>query len=162
MDLRLWGKTASGAHCEQRLGMEAKDYYMGQSIAALYEGKWQWKYPIDEQLIRIIDSKISDQVRKYKNELKRGQKILLVQNEQLALSLEEEIDEEYDETELRKLPKALSMACENNENYKRFVFLKQQGLDYDEIGKQMGCTKDELYQIRENISKRAKRILKSL
>src|SRR4051812_5729098 len=91
MNLRLQGKTASGAHCQQRLGMEAKDYYMGEAIKSIYEGTWDWKYdqyPIDEQLIRIIDSMISEQVRKYKVEVKRGKKTELIANDQLALSLE--------------------------------------------------------------------------
>jgi DNA-directed RNA polymerase specialized sigma24 family protein len=165
MGLKLKGKTASGAHCQQRLGMDATDYYMGEAIKGLYGGIWEWKYKqysIDEQLIRIIDSMISEQVRKYKVEMKKGKITQLVANDQLALSLEEAVEEEYDETELQKFSEALNMACENNEKYKRLVELKQQNLNYADISKMMECTKDELYQMMENISKRANRILKSL
>ncbi|GAA4749347.1 hypothetical protein GCM10023229_32450 [Flavisolibacter ginsenosidimutans] len=165
MDTKLWGKTASGAHCEQRLGMDAKDYYLGKAIKALYEGTWEWKYeefPIDEQLIRIINSMISEQVRKYKIEVKKGKKTVLVENEQLALSLDEEVDKEYDESQLQKLSTALTMACEGNEQYQALVKFKKQGLSYNEISTEMNCDKEELYRMIENIGKRAKRILKSL
>ena len=165
MHTKLWGKTASGAHCEQRLGMDAKDFYMGRAIKALYEGTWEWKYEefhIDEQLVRIINSMISEQVRKYKVEIKKGKKTVLVENEQLALALGEEVDEEYDESQLQKLSTALTMACDGNEQYKILVKLKKQGLDYNEISKEMGCDTEKLYRMMENIGKRAKKILKSL
>jgi DNA-directed RNA polymerase specialized sigma24 family protein len=163
--LKLLGKTKSGAHSDQRLSMPAKDFYMKSAITALYQGKWEWKddkYLIDEQLIRIINSMISEQVRKYKVELSHGNKTILVKEEQLTLHLENEITDEYDEEYLEKLSKALTMACENNPKYQMLISLKRQDLSYSDICKQMGCTKNEAYQMMENVSKRANKILKSL
>lgn len=163
--LRVGGRTFSGAHCEQRLGMSAVDYYMGESIKALWAGVWEWQHErctFDEQLIKVIDSKISEEVRKYKVERKRGLQTQLVETNQLALSLEQEIDEEYAEADLQKFSRALELACQDNEEYQRFVYLKHQGLNYEEICKQMGCTKKEAYRLRDSLAKKANRILKSL
>jgi hypothetical protein len=165
INMKLAGKTASGAHSGQRLGMEAPDFYFVNAVNAIYSITWEWKYEkfsIDEQLIRIINSMISEQVRKYKREIEQGKKTVLIGNDQLALQLEDELDEQYDESYLIKLSNALIMACENNEKFKNFIHLKQKGFDYSDICNEMNCTRDEAYQIMETIARRARKILKSL
>ena len=67
--LRLFQKCATGAHSEKNLGMKPFDFYFGSAIDKVYTGVWDWKFEqfsIQDQLIRIIDSMISEVVRKYK------------------------------------------------------------------------------------------------
>lgn len=162
--LKLRGKINAGAHSSQRLGMEAIDFYTGEAIKKLYDGTWEWKhetYTLDEQLIRIMDSMISEQVRKYKSEINKNKKTILVEQHQLALALTEEADEEYDEAYLNRYKAALATACEGNEKYQKLVCLYKKGLGYDEIANGLGCTKPEVYRLMENLGKRAKRQLSS-
>jgi hypothetical protein len=161
--VRLYRKTSFGAHCAQRLGMDAIDYYTGNAVKALYDGIWEWKYKkysLEEQLIRIIDSMISEEVRKYKIEALKNNKTILKENSELVAENEDSFDAEdceFDHSEL--LNQAIDAACENNTKYTRFIQLKKQGLDYDEISKEIGCSKNETYQMMETISRRAKKIL---
>jgi DNA-directed RNA polymerase specialized sigma24 family protein len=162
--LKLRGKMNAGAHSSQRLGMEAIDFYTGEAIKKLYDGTWEWKcetYTLEEQLIRIMDSMISEQVRKYKSEISRNKKTTLVEQHQLALALADEVDEEYDEAYLNRCQAALEAACEGNEKYQKLVCLYKEGLAYREIANIMGCTKPEIYRLMENLGKRAKRQLSS-
>ena len=88
LKLKLYGKIDKGAHCESRLGIHAFDFYTGQALTSLFEGKWNWdfgKFTIEEQLIRIIDSMISEQVRKYRLEVKNGgNPITYMDNQQIT------------------------------------------------------------------------------
>lgn len=63
-------RTKSGAHGEKNLGMEAIDYYVGESVRRLYEPNgWDWKYEkftLAQQLMRIANKLISDKVADYK------------------------------------------------------------------------------------------------
>ncbi len=66
----LIDRTKNGAHGEKNLGMNAIDYYVGESIKKLYDPNgWDWKfekYSLTEQLIRIANKLISDKVKSYK------------------------------------------------------------------------------------------------
>lgn len=63
-------RTKSGAHGEKNLGMNAIDYYVGESIKRLYDPNgWDWKFEkftLAEQLMRIANKLISDKVADYK------------------------------------------------------------------------------------------------
>ncbi len=163
INIKLGDKTRIGAHCQQRLGMKANDFYLKNALLAIYEGIWSWdpeRFTITEQLIRIINSMISEEVRKYKVEVKRGRKTILMEPEQLFLALEENDDEDYDEDNLDKLTAALFQACESNEKYKTFLELKKKELSYKEIADEMKCTISEAYQLMETISRRSRKLSK--
>lgn len=167
VDLRLQNKTLSGAHCEQRLGMPAHDYYVGNAIKALYELRWEWKYEqydISTQLIRIIDSMISAEVRKFKSERKRNIQLpLLVENDELAYEINAN-EEDYDPIEEayhNQCAQALHSSCEDKTEYQHFLKLKLAGKNCNEISEIMGITVDAVYQMMETIARRAKKILKT-
>ena len=66
----LIDRTKTGAHGEKNLGMNAIDYYVGESIKRLYDPNgWDWKFEkltLAEQLMRIANKLISDKVSDYK------------------------------------------------------------------------------------------------
>jgi DNA-directed RNA polymerase specialized sigma24 family protein len=166
VDLMLGSKTKYGAHCEQRLGMSAHEYYVGNAILAIYQQIWEWqfeKYDLAEQLIRIINSRISNEVRKYKSEIKHDkQQPLLIETHVFEQVIGYEVeDPPSNEEYLQKCTEALTKACDNNERYAAFVQLKLKGNSYEEIATKLNCTKEEAYRLMENIGKKAKRILKS-
>ena len=63
-------RTKSGVHCEKNLGEEAVAYYVSGAILALYKPDgWDWKFKersLTDQLKRIANKLISDEVIKYK------------------------------------------------------------------------------------------------
>lgn len=162
---RLFGKTNSGAHSSQRLGLCAEDYYMGNAINAIYSGTWEWKYDlysITEQLVRVINSMISEEVRKFKVELKTGEAILPVDLSSDDYLFTGVSDVEYDESELKRMSDAVAAACVDNPESKTLIELKKQGYSYQEIGHMTGYSVNELYRQMEKIGKKANRILKVL
>lgn len=164
--LKIKGKVIYGAHSEKRLGMPAEDYYTTEAIKALYETNgWRWqydKYSIEEQVIRIIDSKISNEVEKYKVEKKRHQSPFVTGLEDIGTAIEDIPNEEVESSNLERYTKVLAFACDGNEADKKFIELRKEGLNYDEISKEMSCSIEKLYQRMENISRRAHRKLESI
>src|SRR5688572_6923204 len=63
-------RTRTGAHGEKNLGINAIDYYVGESIKRLYSPNgWDWKFEkltLAEQLMRIANKLMSDKVDEYK------------------------------------------------------------------------------------------------
>lgn len=63
-------RTKSGAHGEKNLGMNAIDYYVGESFKRLYDPNgWDWKFEkftLEQQLMRIANKLISGKVDEYK------------------------------------------------------------------------------------------------
>ena len=154
-----------GAHSDSRLGLNTYDFYFGEAVTAVYKGRWEWKYndyTLSEQLIRIMDSMISEQVRKFKIENTKT-KVTLFPQEQLTMALEEAAAEDSDMRELyEKCEQALSDACVDNQKFAQFIDLKKKGVSYDDICAKMNCSKNEAYQMLETISRRANKILVTL
>ena len=164
--IKLYKKTTSGAHCAQTLGVEPADYYFDKALISLYDGTWKWqfeKYSLAEQLIRIIDSMISEQVRKYKVNITK-EKVVLVENEKLANNLDDWISDDDAESDERfmKMNTAIQEAIKDNEKYKEFIYLKTEGFSYNEMCEYFLCDVKDIYQMRETIARRAIKILKSL
>lgn len=65
-------RTKSGAHSEPILGVDPVMYYVNESLKRIYDPNgWDWKFEertLTEQLCRIANKLISDQVKRYKKE----------------------------------------------------------------------------------------------
>jgi DNA-directed RNA polymerase specialized sigma24 family protein len=162
--LKLMNKTLTGAHCEQRLGMVATDFYVGTTYKALFEGSWQWqfeKYDLPTQMIRIINSLISNEVRKYKTEKKQNKQLPLLRvNDEFDNLEDDEADYTPDDsTYIEKCSIALAKACLGKPRYVEFIKLKKEGKSFKDIADIMQCTADEAYQMMETIARRARKIL---
>lgn len=77
LKLRLKQKTLYGAHTEKNLGDNPYDYYVSFAYEAILSGRWKWKdeFSLSEQMIRIINSRISEEVEKVKREKSEALKI---------------------------------------------------------------------------------------
>lgn len=163
LQLKLMYKTLTGAHCAQRLGMEPADFYVGSAYKLLFEGSWQWqfeKYDLATQMIRIINSLISNEVRKYKTEQKENSQLPLLRvNDSFDDIEDEENDDESPDTDHSlKYAMALANACLGNLRYAEFVKMKKEGKSYKEIADTFGCTINDAYQMMETIARRARKI----
>lgn len=164
VDLKLRNKTLAGAHCEQRLGMPPADYYVGNTYKALFEQSWEWqyeKYDLVTQMTRIINSMISNEVRKYVAEQKQNKQLpLLIENDSFDGLRDEGPEEDSTESQyLEQCAQALSKACNGNMRYQHFIKLKLDGKSYDEIANEITCTLNDAYQMMETIARRARKLL---
>lgn len=66
--LRIKQKTLFGAHTEKNLGEEPIHYYTAYAYEAIISGEWEWqgRFNLAEQMIRIINSRITAEVEKTK------------------------------------------------------------------------------------------------
>ena len=78
INMKVRHKTLFGAHSQVRLGMDPFQFYFHEALTKLYEGVWDWQYEkfsLLEQMKRIIDSIISEEVRKSKTAKEKKQTV---------------------------------------------------------------------------------------
>lgn len=163
INLRTKGKTDYGAHSEQRLEMPPFDYYFQKALDKLYEGEWDWKfenYSLAEQLVRVIGSLISEEVRKYKVEQKRMDAPVIQSYEVVEFSIGEIPDEigsaEKEEIFQNQL-KIVEHAIEGDDDAEDLFILIQYGKSNEEICEELGWTKAQLYKVSERMRTKAKK-----
>lgn len=68
IESKLWQRTLYGVHTSANLGEDPVRFYFEDAIDAVISGRWEWKDKFDlaNQLIRIVDSKISTEIEKSK------------------------------------------------------------------------------------------------
>jgi len=163
----LLDRTKTGAHGEKNLGMNAIDYYVGESIKRLYDPKgWDWKYEklsLTEQLMRIANKLISDKVTDYK--AKRDNTPV------------------FDERDTGDIPDLVQIACENlNGNEEIYTKLIQLALEisndddnlnyftlryfenggFPKIAEEMELTIEQVYAFRKKLVRRLMNYKKEL
>lgn len=176
LDIRLKMKTLYGAHTAKNLGIDPKEYYMNFAEDALIFGYWQWKddFDLSEQLIRIIDSRVTTVVKSYKSrKLKNERKI----EEGLApdtieidyrdveldfynLSSCDEFDtSKADEYEQKIIEIEKIIKSHKDENVDFLWECIKEGKKRNEISDLMGVTPKQLDKIREKLMSITKSII---
>lgn len=162
VQIRLNGRTKSGAHGEANLGMSAEDFYVGKAIEKIYSSVWDWqfeKYSISDQVIRIINSMISEVVRKYKDSKEKGSIQIISEEPDFYLfiaDLESEINPNdlYDDQ-----VNLIFEAIEGEPSLERILLAILDGLNYDEIKSKMKISKDDIYRAVEKIKTKTKKLI---
>lgn len=168
LNYRLWNRTSFGAHTIENLGVPAKEHYLNFAYMSVIYGNWEWKddFDLPQQLIRIIDSRISTVVESYKkakdkNEgrLKDGKYLLTttevaqdIENTFYDLEGDEEISEEnllkaeeqYEEIEQFILES-------DDEDLIMFWECVKEGYTRKDIAEFIGKTPKQLDKIKEKL-----------
>jgi len=174
VNFKLKGRTIFGAHSEKKLGMKAIDFYIEDAIQKLYEHKWDWqfeKFTLLEQLIRIIDSTISENVRKYKvlqkekekaeakAEIPKSVEFIPTESEKIEWLADKKLIPEEDNSEetLNKFNKILEICSQDDSELEILVLAQQETSDSDEIIKQCGWDKKKLYTLQRKLYRRVRK-----
>lgn len=156
---KLYNRTNIGAHCAETLGMDAVDYYVGEAIEKIYTGVWEWKFEqfsITDQLIRVINSMISEQVRKYKR-AKENNLTTIESKEPDFYLFKEVVDIESSEEEIYEKQVDLIFTAIEGSDFLESIFLAiHDGLSYSDIVEKLGITKTKLYRAIESIKTKSK------
>lgn len=173
--LRLKQKCATGAHSEKNLGMSAFDFYFGTALTKLYEGVWDWKFEkfsILEQFIRIIDSMISEVVRKYKvhhshDTEASSQKFFEIDYHDIESSFyalsDPDQSEPLDEPDdyYNEMLDTVTAAIEGDDELEDYLFCVMEGMNADEISDKLNWPKRKVYKTTEKVQRRVKSYIKS-
>lgn len=148
--IRLCGKTSRGVHCEANLSMPAEDYYTTKAIEKIYSGVWDWKFEtftLSEQIIRIIDSMISENVRQWKtNEDKR----LVFTEFDPNIEIPDYCENDNNNFSNDSLDKLETIIGDDEDAYMLLQGILEKKT-YDEICELIGCHKKKLYKIIERL-----------
>lgn len=156
-------RTLTGAHSEQNLGEEAVTFYVSKSITALYKPDgWDWKFEdrtLAEQLIRIANKFISDEVEKYrrlkdKEEGDPSHKFIPKDaNELFDLLDTSENDKEISEI-LDKIFEVAKECTVDDDNLHYFTLRYLEGTDFNSIASEMDLTLNQIYVLRRKLVRR--------
>lgn len=171
---KLMNKTKFGAHTIENLEIPAKDYYLEYAYSSIIDGAWEWKdkFDLTEQLLRIIDSRISTVVESYRNAKKKDEKrdeegkyplktIIRSQDiEKTFYSISSE--DEIDETELVELEKDYKkietfINESRDDDIKIFWDHVKEGYKRAEIAELMEMTPKQLDKVKEKFLRQTKK-----
>ncbi|MBS1753573.1 MAG: hypothetical protein KF741_13210 [Ferruginibacter sp.] len=109
---KLKQKTLFGAHTGANLGTDPIDYYLELAYSKLVEGEWEWKneYSLSEQMIRIVNSHTSKEVKRIKTKKAESFKIIYEDIESQFYEIEE--DEAMDIEEMKVYEKNVQVIDE--------------------------------------------------
>jgi len=155
----LLDRTKSGAHGEKNLGMNAIDYYVGESIKRLYAPNgWDWKFEkftLSEQLMRITNKLISDKVEEYKAK-KEAMPIYDVRDTSNIYDLAEIAGENTNRNE-EMYSKLIELAYEvskDDDNLYYFTMRYFEKAEFSTIAEEMNLTIEQVYVLRKKLVRR--------
>jgi len=152
----LADRTKSGAHSEKNLGMNAIDFYVGESVKRLYEPKgWDWKFEkftLAEQLMRIANKLISYKVEEYTSK----KDVMPVFDEKDAgdiYDLEQVVIENMNGNEevYSKLIQLAYDVSKDDDDLQYFVIQYFDGVPFATIAKEMNIDVKQIYVLRKKI-----------
>jgi len=155
----LADRTKSGAHGQKNLGMDAIDFYVGESIRRLYDPTgWDWKfekYSLAEQLMRIANKLISLKVDEYRNKKDNLPKI----DERDAgdiYDLQEIASENIDgnEENYSKLILLAHQLSKDDDNLQYFTIRYFEKASSDTIAKEMNLQVKQVHVLRKKLVRR--------
>ncbi|WP_341215153.1 hypothetical protein [uncultured Wocania sp.] len=174
LNYRLWNKTSFGAHTAENLGVPAKEYYLNFGYMSVIYGNWEWKdgFDLPQQLIRIIDSRISTVVESYKKAKEKNEERLEDGKYQLTtVEVPQDIestfydlegDEEINETDLLKIEEEYNKIEQfilesDDEDLIMFWECVKEGYTRKEIAELIGKSPKQLDKIKERLLRQIKK-----
>lgn len=154
---RLRQRTLFGAHSPSNLGADPIDYYLGIAYEKILAGKWEWKeeYSLSEQMIRIANKFISDEVVKFKSE--KGQSFKLVYKD-----IEEEFyglanaPPEIDEAEYEEKLRTIEAAVAEDSQLSIMVEALKEGHKRSDIAALLDIQPRQLDKLKEKLERKVK------
>ena len=155
----FFDRTKTGAHGEKNLGMNAIDYYVGESIKRLYDPNgWDWKFEkftLAEQLMRITNKLISYKVESYK-----AKKLVLPEFDNRDASdiydlANHKMENSDDEEEI--CSKLIDMAHElskDDDNLYYFTIRYFENAKFSTIADEMKLSLEQIYVFRKKLVRR--------
>lgn len=165
INIRVGNKIKYGAHSENNLQMSPFDFYFNGAVTKIMEGTWDWKfesYTLLEQLIRIIDSMISEEVRKYKSTKAQTYKIYNVGDDDLFDHIASDFDLEFteeNEQEFIRQINIINQAIDGDEELELFHLCIASQMKYTEIAKEMQIDIKRAYKLGDKLKEKTRKLI---
>ncbi len=152
----LKDRTKSGAHGEKNLGMDAINYYVGESVKRLYDPNgWNWNYErftLGQQLCRIANKLIPDVVARYAATREQIPRVLDkdVSEVQRVTDIPESSNPEQ-ELVFQKLIEYSHKVSQDDDDLFYFTLRYFEKADYITIAQEMGVSPEQIYVLRKKL-----------
>lgn len=163
----LKDRTKTGAHGEKNLGMNAIDFYVGESVKRLYSPDgWDWKhekFSLAEQLMRIANKLLSDKVQEY---VGKKDKMPVFDNRdagdihdlnQIAIDNIKDAQEVYS-----KLIQISHEQSKGDDNLEYFTLRYFENASFATIADEMNLPIEQIYVLRKKLVRRLTNFKKEL
>jgi hypothetical protein len=163
INIRLGNKTVYGAHSEKNLDMSPFDFYFTGAVTKIIDGTWDWKfesYTLLEQLKRIIDSMISEEVRKYKTPKAQSVKIYSLGELDLFDHIISDFDiepNEENENEFIRQIEIVKQAINGDKELELFHLCIECQMKYPEIAQEMQIDIKKAYKLGEKLKEKIRK-----
>lgn len=157
LELKLRQRTLSGVYSEANLGSDPFDHYVSLAYEKILSGAWEWKdgRSLAEQMIRIIDSELSKEVRRKDAGTSHLSRQAYVGDDQLEFyQTEEQETKSVDKTINEAKLSAIAKACEDDDELSFIVECLKEGKKRAEISDLMGIKPKQLDKLREKLMRR--------
>jgi len=162
IEKRLFQKTLYGAHTATNLGDDPVSYYYEDAIDAIISGRWEWqdKFDLLEQLIRIINSKITKEVDKTQTAKAQSLQIKFTDNEDDLFNCEIQNDSEENEQKLlcEKQIEFIENAIKDNKNLVELFDLIKAGYKRREIAEYLGIEPKRVDKLTEQLKEKVNKL----
>lgn len=152
--IRIARRTAFGAHSSLRLGEDPITFYVTFAYEAILSGLWEWKdeYTLSQQMIRIVNSKISEEVRKFEDEEEKVPKLIAGDEIDEMFYGDDPLTGELDmvrEILINKQISVIEESIHDHDDMKNFWECVKEGMTRMEIAEYMEKTPKQIGKLRE-------------
>jgi len=151
-------KTRTGAHSEGVLGVEPINYYVGESIRKLYDpNSWDWqfeKYTLSQQLTRIANKLISDQVAKYKRDKEKITFSTFKDASEYFDLADESNDEDWHENTCNEIIELAFELSQDDDKLFYFTTMFFDGFKSKDIAKELNIAVEKVYVLHKKLLRR--------
>jgi len=143
--------------------MPINDYYFQEALSRLYEGKRDWKYEkrsLIEEISRIINDIIGDEVDKYKRNHKKLA-VTYLGNDELLSIIDKNPNRDDDdnvfanEKRYQEEIDFIESVIEGDDDLEMlFLALEEKGMNYSEICSEYDWDKTKLYRLVEKLKRK--------
>ena len=154
---RLRQRTLSGVYSESNLGTDPFDHYISLAYEKVLSGAWEWKEgrSIAVQMIRIIDSELSKEVKRKDTKTSHLSNNSYPGDDQLDFyQLEEPEEKPIDRTINEAKLAAIENACQDDDELGFIVECLKEGKKRAEIADLMGIKPKQFDKLREKLLRR--------
>lgn len=156
------GYTLFGAHSEARLGGEALYHYQSMVVEKLYDGSCEWKpeNTLAEQLKKIANHVITNEVEKYKTQMSREERegyssqALSLDEENAAVSAMEDSDVNNRHAHWELICKA----ADGDDELERYVQAVGESKQLKDVREKLGLKSGETERLQKKLKRRVKKL----
>lgn len=154
--MRLFQKTLSGVHSSANLGADPIEHYLGIAYEKILIGEWEWQSDrsLTDQMIRIIDSYISKEVKRKETGTAHLSTVVYLGDDIDFYNIESTNETQLENTINKIKVEAIEKSCKGDIQLELIVEALKEGKKRREIAELLDVDLRQFDKLREKLIKR--------